>query len=595
MNPGSSGSWDSSAVLDPCVLKDTDGTFKMYYVGYGNTSNGNPNIGLATSRDGINWTKYAGNPVLAPSESYDGYMWEARVIKDNDTYKMWYQAANNASSPMSTNYATSSDGIRWTKYSGNPVLTPTAGSWDASYAGVRYVIKANNVYNMYYETNTAVGNDGLATSSDGINWTKYSGNPILTSSPGQWDYANDIPNVILKNGVYYIYYSTNSGPPSRVGLATSTDGMNFTKDTSSPIINLVGTSSTWDTGSRGELVSLMQPDDSGKLYGYYRGISNGLWSIGLLSNLTLENITTNTSTTLSVNSFLDYTSGSAGYYFYQVADPTHNSGWIRSNTWTDTGLTPDTSYDYYVKYRNSDGIELAYATTDYPIYTMSSASPLTVGAISQNSITLSWAGDSSDYYLENTTNNTNPGWLTSSPYIFSELSCGTNYSFRIKGRNAGGAETDWSTINISSAPCPLQGSSPVIGCTDSKAANYNPQAAIGSSLLCKYNIVPPLSVPAPTVITPVFSRGGQIISEIQKVTRDLRLGTVSNDVKTLQSFLIAESKGYYAKTLAKNGVTNNFGKLTKLALIEWQKAMKITPASGVFGPKTRAKVKLLGL
>ena len=33
-----------------------------------------------------------------------------------------------------------------------------------------------------------------------------------------------------------------------------------------------------------------------------------------------------------------------------------------------------------------------------------------------------------------------------------------------------------------------------------------------------------------------------------------------------------------------------FGNLTKAALAEWQSAMGITPASGYFGAKTRAKI-----
>ncbi|MFZ2072591.1 MAG: peptidoglycan-binding domain-containing protein, partial [Minisyncoccia bacterium] len=87
----------------------------------------------------------------------------------------------------------------------------------------------------------------------------------------------------------------------------------------------------------------------------------------------------------------------------------------------------------------------------------------------------------------------------------------------------------------------------------------------------------------------------QTISEIQKVTKDLKLGMRNNDVKTLQLFLISQNKGPAAKALAKNGATNYFGKLTRSALAEWQKENKITPSAGYFGKVTRAKIKLLNL
>jgi hypothetical protein len=100
----------------------------------------------------------------------------------------------------------------------------------------------------------------------------------------------------------------------------------------------------------------------------------------------------------------------------------------------------------------------------------------------------------------------------------------------------------------------------------------------------------------PTLNTPIISNTSNAqetttISDIQKVTKNLKLGTVNKDVKTLQLFLIKQDKGKAAKALAKSKITNNFGKLTKAALIEWQKANKIIPADGIFGIKTRVKIK----
>jgi peptidoglycan hydrolase-like protein with peptidoglycan-binding domain len=58
----------------------------------------------------------------------------------------------------------------------------------------------------------------------------------------------------------------------------------------------------------------------------------------------------------------------------------------------------------------------------------------------------------------------------------------------------------------------------------------------------------------------------------------------------LQLYLIFQNAGPAARKLKAHGVTKNFGTLTYNALMEFQKKAGITPASGYFGPKTRAYV-----
>ncbi len=67
--------------------------------------------------------------------------------------------------------------------------------------------------------------------------------------------------------------------------------------------------------------------------------------------------------------------------------------------------------------------------------------------------------------------------------------------------------------------------------------------------------------------------------------RDLRSGMSGEDVKALQSVLIAQ--GYSLSA----GITGYFGSQTKAALIRYQTKNKITPASGYLGAKTRNHMK----
>ena len=73
-------------------------------------------------------------------------------------------------------------------------------------------------------------------------------------------------------------------------------------------------------------------------------------------------------------------------------------------------------------------------------------------------------------------------------------------------------------------------------------------------------------------------------------TRNLQVGMMGADVKQLQLFLISQNAGPAARKLKAHGATQTFAILTKAALVEFQKSVDITPASGYFGPITRTWV-----
>ncbi len=76
-------------------------------------------------------------------------------------------------------------------------------------------------------------------------------------------------------------------------------------------------------------------------------------------------------------------------------------------------------------------------------------------------------------------------------------------------------------------------------------------------------------------------------------SRDLYFGLSGDDVKVLQEFLIIQKNtdlGKAGENLKKSGATGKFLDVTKAAVIAWQKAVGIAPASGYFGAKSRAKI-----
>ncbi len=89
LTPGVSGTWDGNFVMHPMVIKDGD-TYYMWYSAYGPEQV----IGVATSTNGYSWAKSPANPIL-PRATYNA-VGEPSVIKEGGTWRMWYLATGNA-------------------------------------------------------------------------------------------------------------------------------------------------------------------------------------------------------------------------------------------------------------------------------------------------------------------------------------------------------------------------------------------------------------------------------------------------------------------------------------------------------------------
>ncbi len=76
------------------MLRDDD-CYRLHYCGDSPDARSSA-LGLATSTDGIEWARYEGNPILTRAEDlldWDGFWIESpTVLYDGqaDTYRMWY-------------------------------------------------------------------------------------------------------------------------------------------------------------------------------------------------------------------------------------------------------------------------------------------------------------------------------------------------------------------------------------------------------------------------------------------------------------------------------------------------------------------------
>jgi predicted GH43/DUF377 family glycosyl hydrolase len=153
----------------------------MWYTGSNATSASH--IGYATSQDGVIWQKHLENPVMSPGLLGDWQEDEVRephVMLNEGIYQMWYGSGNQIG------YATSVDGIDWEKHSGNPVLVP----WGFGSYAVEHptVIRLFDEFYMWYESRelSRAGYENYiqdATSPNGINWSEHSYTFITCGSP----------------------------------------------------------------------------------------------------------------------------------------------------------------------------------------------------------------------------------------------------------------------------------------------------------------------------------------------------------------------------------------------------------------------------
>ncbi|MBL7145468.1 MAG: right-handed parallel beta-helix repeat-containing protein, partial [Phycisphaerae bacterium] len=149
------------------------------------------------------------------------------------------------------------------------------------------------------------------------------------------------------------------------------------------------------------------------------------------------------------------------YYFESISvDGGHDSGWQRSPTYTDRGLTSGVEYGYRVKARDGVGNETEWAEVRYAGLDSIPPAPApyieTIFAASETSVSMtsSIAIDDSEveYYFESTsTGGHDSGWQDDPNYTDADLDPNTEYSYRVKARDKSvyRNETEWSaTVTV---------------------------------------------------------------------------------------------------------------------------------------------------
>jgi predicted GH43/DUF377 family glycosyl hydrolase len=141
----------------PCVLIDND-TYKMWYwsceywsheddwVHYNNV------IRYAESRDGILWNS-TGHLCIAPEGPEDYAVGRPWVIREGDSYKMWYSIRSRARVTYRIGYAESAEGLNWVRRDNEVGIHPSESGWDSEMICYPCVVGVKGKRYMFYNGN----------------------------------------------------------------------------------------------------------------------------------------------------------------------------------------------------------------------------------------------------------------------------------------------------------------------------------------------------------------------------------------------------------------------------------------------------------
>lgn len=158
-----------------------------------------------TPISGTKISRYDCNPVFAgTAETWGSGVgsvgFHATEVLGHPFYQMWYSTSPQGAGfgEWGLGYAISGSGTRWEAHAQNPLIRSQTGQWDQDSLAGQVVVwdSENKRYVMAYQGFT-LGQDmfdsgiwglGIATSSDGVAWSKHPANPVIDFN----DFDDDI-------------------------------------------------------------------------------------------------------------------------------------------------------------------------------------------------------------------------------------------------------------------------------------------------------------------------------------------------------------------------------------------------------------------
>jgi sucrose-6-phosphate hydrolase SacC (GH32 family) len=244
--------WDRKIRERGYILREGD-RYHLWYTGYNPDRSGTMHLGYATSPDGLKWTRYRDNPLCDQS-----WVEDMCVVKHGQTYYMFAEGRNDIAHML-----TSEDRVHWQEHGSLDIRYTTGKPLSPGPYGTPTVWIEGPKWFLFYER----GDRGIwaATSTDHKVWANVQDDPVIRTGPESYDRSAVALNQIIKyQGRYYAYYHANADPQWRgnwtTNVAASTDLVHWIKYPKNPIIRTDNSSGILVHDGRQYRLYTMHPD-----------------------------------------------------------------------------------------------------------------------------------------------------------------------------------------------------------------------------------------------------------------------------------------------------------------------------------------------
>lgn len=226
---GRPGRWDARIRERGWIVRDGD-LWRLWYTGYDpDQQPAMMRLGYATSRDGLQWTRWNDQPLIS-----DLWVEDMMVVRHQDRWLMFAEGRDDQAQLLS-----SADGIQWTRMGTLDIRLTSGKSIPPGPFGTPTAFFDNGVWNLFYERRDA--GIWLARSTDLQTWTNVSDNPVIVPGPDAYDGLMIAMNQVLRLNGQYIAVLHGTGTPEKprqwcTTLATSSDLVHWKKYAGNPLL-----------------------------------------------------------------------------------------------------------------------------------------------------------------------------------------------------------------------------------------------------------------------------------------------------------------------------------------------------------------------
>jgi sucrose-6-phosphate hydrolase SacC (GH32 family) len=224
------GAWDAKIRERGWILRN-DAGYHLWYTGYDGTREGIKRLGYATSVDGLTWTRWTGNPLVT-----DHWVEDMMIVSHGGTYYMFAEGADAGHAELFT----SKNGVDWQGHGPLDIRQADGLRPAKRPCGTPTVWIENGIWYLFYEWHDR--GVWLAASRDPISrvWINVRDEPVLVPGPATYDHEMIALNQVIKHkGAYFAFYHGCGGEQPRVWnthIARSLDLVQWQKYAGNPIV-----------------------------------------------------------------------------------------------------------------------------------------------------------------------------------------------------------------------------------------------------------------------------------------------------------------------------------------------------------------------